>query len=162
MIDRQFYTHLLSDVNILLTKNNIRIKNNLPPEVLNNKKHTMNKIPTLLIFLSAIIWFLLLQSCSYDNIEEYYTDICDTTDVTYSGAVLPVIDRNCNNCHFAGNSTGVDLETYINIKTAADNGSLLGSIKHQPGYTPMPLNGKLDDCTIAKLEKWINDGTPNN
>jgi hypothetical protein len=116
------------------------------------------------LFIPILYWFIIttFQSCSNDNFEEYYTSSCDTLNVTYSVTIAPVIDRNCLGCHFAGNSTGVDLETYSDVKDAADNDALLGALKHLEGYTPMPLNGKLDDCTIQKIEIWIKNGTLNN
>lgn len=116
-----------------------------------------------LIFLGIIsMLFLVFKSCSYDNLEEYYSDVvCDTLNVSYSQTIKPILDRNCNGCHFAGNSSGIDLETHADVKASADNGSLLASIKYEPGWSPMPKSGKMDDCTIAKIEKWVNNGTPN-
>ncbi len=44
-----------------------------------------------------------------------------------------------------------------------NNGSLLGVIKWESGYTAMPLNGnKLTDCEIIQIENWIQNGTPQN
>ncbi len=45
----------------------------------------------------------------------------------------------------------------------AQNGYLYGNITHAPGYNPMPDGGgggKLSDCTIATIKKWIDSGTP--
>jgi len=40
---------------------------------------------------------------------------------------------------------------------------LMGTIKHESGWSPMPKNGnKLSDCKIQKIDRWILDGTPNN
>ena len=106
---------------------------------------------------------MLLYSCSYDNEEEYYgLNECDTTNVTFSETIDPIISRNCKSCHYEGNGTGITLVTYNNIQTVAESGKLLGALKHLPGYDPMPQGGKLDDCTINKIETWVNDGTPNN
>ncbi len=114
--------------------------------------------------LLVLIAFLVgLSSCSSDNQEEFYNAECDTENVTFSATVKPIIDRNCKSCHSAGNASGgVALDTYTSIKSNVDNGSLIGSIKHLPGFSPMPLGGKLDDCTIAKIDAWINDGALDN
>ncbi|MBU3928662.1 MAG: hypothetical protein KKB74_12720 [Bacteroidetes bacterium] len=44
-----------------------------------------------------------------------------------------------------------------------NNGSLMGAIRHESGWSPMPKNtNQLDDCTIRKLEIWVANDTPNN
>ncbi len=115
------------------------------------------------LFIVSSFTVLILSACSNDNVEEYYsTKECDTENVTYSGTINPVIDRNCKSCHYSGNGSGVTLESYTDIKTNIDNGRITGAIKHMPGFSPMPQGGKLDDCTIAKIEAWINNGALNN
>lgn len=114
--------------------------------------------------LLAIACMLALAvSCSYDNLDEYYSDvICDTIDVSFSESVFPIIERNCLGCHFDGNSIGVELTTYTKIKDKVDEGKILGNIQHAPGFKPMPPNSKLDDCSVSKIEIWINEGALNN
>lgn len=113
----------------------------------------------LLLIISV---FVLAISCTKENAQEYYGGInCDTLNVSFSATVDPIMERNCKGCHFTGNGTGVTLASYNDIKNAADNGKLLGTIKHLPGFSPMPQGSKLDDCTISKIETWINNGAPN-
>lgn len=115
--------------------------------------------------LTPVIFSVLLSlsSCANDNQEDFYEQLqCDTSNITFSATIDPIIDRNCKSCHFSGNGTGVTLVSYNDIKALVDNGSLMGAIKHQAGYSPMPQGGKLDDCTISKLDKWISDGALNN
>lgn len=115
------------------------------------------------LLIGASLFISVITSCSYDNEEEYYSiDKCDLTGISFAETIDPIIDRNCKGCHYEGNSTGVSLVTYNNIVDAAENGKLLGTIKHLPGFEPMPRGGKLDDCSIQKIEQWINDGTPQN
>jgi uncharacterized membrane protein len=115
-----------------------------------------------LIIFCTLIYF---SSCTYDNIEEYYGETCDTLDVTFSTTVEPILDVNCVSCHNSsfGNG-GVVLDSYAEVKKYADNGALLGVIDHQQGFEamPPPPSTKLDDCTIAKVEKWIEQGAQNN
>jgi hypothetical protein len=48
------------------------------------------------------------------------------------------------------------------VKAQATNGNLMGVINHAAGYSPMPKNSpKMDDCTISKIQAWINNGSPN-
>ena len=89
---------------------------------------------------------------------------CDTVNVSFAETVWPVIQGSCFGCHSGPSPQGgILLENYDDIVTAANNGLLLGTIKHEPGYSPMPQNGaQLSDCKISQIENWINDGTPNN
>ena len=121
------------------------------------------KKTALLIGLMVLIG---LNSCYYDSVEDLYPQppTCDTMGVTYSGSIEPIINTNCFACHSgSAPSANISLENYNDVVVAAQNGSLLGTIRHDNGWSPMPKNGnKLDDCSIKKLEVWINSGTPNN
>lgn len=124
----------------------------------------MIKKTTLFIFIATIF-----ASCYYDNLAELQPVInssqCDTAStVTYSNHVKTILDDNCNSCHATGVAYGsVTLDTYGGVKSAAQSGHLLGAIKHETTYSPMPKNGnKLSDCKIGQIEKWINAGTLNN
>ncbi|MBL7739002.1 MAG: c-type cytochrome [Chitinophagaceae bacterium] len=92
------------------------------------------------------------------------TGSCDTTVFTYSGAVKNIMSGKCAGCHNPSNLGGnVDLSTYNAVKASALNGSLYGSIAHQPGYSAMPKNAaKLSDCEIRQVQKWVNAGALNN
>lgn len=89
---------------------------------------------------------------------------CDSVNVSFASHIYPIIQTNCMGCHSGANpSGGIVLTSYQQIVAVANNNNkLLGTIKHQPGYSAMPPGGKLDDCSIAKIIKWISDGTPNN
>lgn len=117
-------------------------------------------------FYIAIISMFILNSCYYDNVEDLYPQppACDTSSVTFAGDVMPIINANCFACHSGSAPSGnVKLETYDNIVASVNNGGLMGTIRHESGWSPMPKNGaKLDNCSITKLEIWIADGTPNN
>ena len=89
---------------------------------------------------------------------------CDTTAVTFSGDVYPIMQAQCLVCHNDNRQDGgVNLDSYDLIKARGSNGKLMGTIEHQAGYNPMPPSGvKIDQCFIDKLNAWINDGMPNN
>lgn len=113
----------------------------------------------------AIVFLSFLSSCKYDNEETLYGDVCDTSQVTYTNDILPVFQQKCYSCHhdvlpLYGN---LDLADFDHIKRVVDNGRLLKYIKHEPDGIPMPKGGaKLPDCTILKIENWINQGIPKN
>lgn len=88
---------------------------------------------------------------------------CDTTQFTYAAVIQPLLATNCIGCHKApAPGGGIELSTYAAVRREADNGNLLGSITHASGFVPMPQGGKLSDCEITQIEKWINNGAANN
>jgi hypothetical protein len=89
---------------------------------------------------------------------------CDTSNVTYSGTIAPILQLYCTGCHSGSLlSGGIDLSVYTGVAAVAMNGSLEGAITHAAGYTPMPFGGnQLPDCEISQIIAWIDDGAPNN
>ncbi len=121
------------------------------------------------IFAAILITFIgwSLQSCYYDNKEELYgvTDFgCDTSLVTYSEDIAPVLQSNCDGCH--GSSTAqanVITDNYTDLKQVLQKGRFLGSINHESGFSPMPKNAeKISDCNLIKIRIWIDEGAQNN
>lgn len=105
----------------------------------------------------------VLSGCYYDVEEKLYPNECNTETVTYSGTVLPIIEGACYTCHDAlTQNGGVNLEGYDQFLVWVANGKVLTAIKHE-GQFPMPEDAaKLDSCTIAKIEKWIDAGALEN
>jgi hypothetical protein len=87
---------------------------------------------------------------------------CDTTSVTYTGTIWPIIQNNCYGCHSgASPGGGILLQDYTTVKAAAQSGKLYGSIAYQQGYVRMPKNGsQLPGCYIREVKKWIDLGMP--
>jgi hypothetical protein len=123
-------------------------------------------MPKGLLSLIIPIIAILLGSCAYHNEEDLYSDnsnSCDTSNVTYSGTVLPVLQASCLGCHAtavnAFDGGGVDLEDFESFKTRIGDGSFMGVITHSGGYPQMPKGGaKLDTCTVTKIKAWIDQG----
>ncbi len=109
-------------------------------------------------------------SCAYENEEDLYNigvepiDSCGITVVSYSSDIVPILDVSCNNaCHNENTRFGnVILDSYDNVNTFVLNGKLLGTIKHEDGFSPMPQGGKLENCEINLVEKWVEEGALNN
>jgi cytochrome c553 len=79
---------------------------------------------------------------------------------TYLTDVKPIVDASCGNkCHSASKTAGgIDLSNYEGVKKASLNNHLLQAIKHESGAKAMPrFAGKLNDVSIATIEKWINN-----
>ena len=89
---------------------------------------------------------------------------CDTTNVTYTGTISPLLIAKCAGCHNSATSSGnINLTTYSGAQLQALNGRMLGAISHTPGYTPLPQGGSmLPDCEIDEIRIWIENGAPNN
>ncbi len=92
---------------------------------------------------------------------------CDTSGtIGYTAQIKPIIDNNCVSCHSASvTSGGVNLDGYSHLQyygTTLQNGTpiLVGVISQMSGFKKMPPSGKLDNCSIRKIELWINQGTP--
>ncbi|MVN74974.1 hypothetical protein GO988_01400 [Hymenobacter sp. HMF4947] len=112
----------------------------------------------------------LLGACASQNGEDLYAasplpaPSCDPGPVTYALTVAPLLQQQCTRCH---NSTqlasGLNLSLYAQVKAVATNGSLLGTVNHDPGFPAMPQGGaKLSDCDIGHLRQWVAAGAPNN
>ncbi len=126
-------------------------------------EHLIIKSGKYLFTLSIIF---LLQSCYYDNNEDLYPQAptCDTTNVTFSNTIFPLINSNCTAHHSGGAPSGnVLLTNYDGISAVAKDGRLLSVIRHEEGWPPMPQGGgKLPECDIKKIEVWVNEGAANN
>ncbi len=114
-----------------------------------------------------------LAACYYDNEQDLYINdnsnpiVCDTTGITYSGSILPIISAKCSKCHAAANYStlggNIRLDSYSDIQVYSANGRIMGAISHSPGYSAMPQNDPaLSSCEIAFFKHWIQIGTPNN
>lgn len=120
------------------------------------------------IFFSLCLASLLLSSCYYDNEEYLYGPLddgtCDTLNVSYSVNVKPILEQECFACHdFTAPGGGVVLTEFSQLQNAIIDGSLLGAIKHEPGFSNMPKSGnQLPACDIQRIEAWVQAGAPNN
>jgi len=125
------------------------------------------------ILLPIAITFLLIISingCYYDSQEFLYPQLntsCDTTNVTFSGSVAPILSNYCLSCHSnntaASFGNNIKLQDYADVKLRVDDGKLIGSIMHSSGYSPMPKGtAPLESCKLTIINKWVNAGAPNN
>lgn len=121
--------------------------------------------PLTWVALVLVAILLSATGCYYDKEEVLYpSTACDTSAVTYSMSVVPVLSANCISCHGGSTpSAAIRLDTYAGVKQQVDNGRLLGAINHEASYSAMPKGGnKLSVCNIAKIRIWVAGGGLNN
>jgi hypothetical protein len=127
-----------------------------------NQIHNTRIRKVRIIFASLILILVFSGSCSKEDVDPKHP--CDTIEVTYAGVVQPILEQNCYGCQGNGSTNGgVDLGSYDAVLVPANDGRLSGAINHEPGFSPMPSrNPKLDSCGIYFIDKWIDEGAPNN
>jgi Planctomycete cytochrome C len=120
-------------------------------------------IRLLLAGCLSIMW--MVSSC-VSNVEEelYPPDNCDTAQVTFMLTVVPILELQCYECHSGDEPiSNIPLDNYEGVKKKADDGTLIGAIRHRENFSPMPENSPaLPECDIQKMERWVANGAPDN
>ena len=118
----------------------------------------------------------LLYGCYYDNLEELHPSPppCDTTGIiSFSTDILPIMLHSCGSQNLACHQTdasqsGYGLGNYTDvINTINGSGSFLETITHDPSissakWMPKGSSAKIDNCSILKIEAWLNSGMLDN
>ena len=120
----------------------------------------MKKIIIIMISISAIVLF----SCKKEKSEEPVVTPVPVS-VKFAVDVQPIFQQSCGtggSCHGSGNmSDGKVFETHAGA-SAVPNSIIMGSIKHESGFSNMPKSGtKLTDTKIAIIQAWIDGGKLN-
>lgn len=122
----------------------------------------------------SLITGSFLSSCYYDSMEElgYLGTVCDTTAVSFSSDIQPLLDGSCLTCHSATNADalggGNNMEGYdnvLNFVTAGDPSSstFYASVAWITGTSFMPKGeSQLPACDINTVKAWIDQGALNN
>ena len=127
----------------------------------------MKKVNVVAALITVFSILVINPGCQHDC-EEVVPDDgdppvepCDTTNITYDGSVFPIFQQYCLSCHSGETPEGgIDLNNYDQVAFLAESGTLLGALRHEEGYTPMPQNSPmLDSCLIARIEIWVRDTT---
>lgn len=114
-----------------------------------------------------ILFLCFLFSCTSKRGEliqpKAYPCGADTLTITYTTFIGSMLVKNCtfSNCHNSGSVFG-DYTIYSGIKAKVDNGSFESrvlKIKDMP-YVGTPGPTSLDNCTLQKIQTWINHGAP--
>ena len=131
------------------------------------------KLSVYLLILTVGATLAFLPGCYYDNNEELHPELlfngnCDTTVVIkYSTDIQPILNNSCganNSCHNDFSSSGIALNNYNGTRTVAVSGKMWSAITWDGNALRMPQgsSSKINDCSQAKIRKWIDEGTPDN
>lgn len=97
----------------------------------------------------------------YGALDEYCGIYCDTSNITYSGIIEPIINVSCKSCHSGARPNGgVSITNYNDVATLATTGILM-KVLVGDNVPLMPQGGALPECKIGQIEIWINNGFPN-
>lgn len=116
-------------------------------------------------FISLGMYIFFSTGCVNNKKDVLYA--CDSTNVSYSKTVKPILVNNCYSCHSTANANNLggsivlenysDITNWIDTDPNGDGGTLVKDIKHITN--PMPKSAsKLSDCDIAKIAHWVIEG----
>jgi len=117
---------------------------------------------------------LFTAGCYYDSKEELglLNPPCDTAAVSFSTAIVPILDAECMLCHSTANADalggGNNLYGYANVMNFVEPNDPNASILYQsvawiPGTSAMPKGGsQLGSCELALIPNWITQGAQDN
>lgn len=114
----------------------------------------------LVIFISAIT-----KSCTSNNEYDLYgLPQCDTLNITWESKISAILQANCVVCHNEEvNYKGVRHDNYQSELVVVNDGRLRGVVNHLDGYVKMPKDrGKLPACELELINKWLDNGAPEN
>ena len=121
-----------------------------------------------LFMLPAAAAILLSFSACYNDKADilYPQQACKLDTITFSNTIQPIVNAKCaiTSCHDAASAeAGYDLSSYSGVAQAVTDGSLLPSLNHESGYSPMPKNAdKLPTCNISQITRWVSEGSNDN
>lgn len=103
----------------------------------------------------------LIESWINQNSPNNSCSECDTTAYSFSGQIMPIMSTSCATsigCHASGSDFG-QFTSYDNIRPYVDNGSLMDRVVVK---MDMPIAAPLPPCDITIVQRWLEEGGPNN
>ena len=114
----------------------------------------MKKVIVFLMMLTIGSVFISCESATY-------SDISVVANPTYAANIGPIVKSTCAGCHSSGNQYP-DLENYVQVKEATENGDLLCRIdQSQACGRVMPQSGSMPQSTINMFKLWATQGYKN-
>ncbi len=127
------------------------------------------------LLIAAAFMLIAAAGCYNDKYDQLYvtpaTVTCDTTAVSYSTTIAPIISANCNiagGCHNTSGAatSGYDFTTYAGLLQVASYDYIITDINGTPSssrHHAMPLNlPKISQCDINQITAWVDQGAHDN
>lgn len=113
---------------------------------------------TIKIFILILITCYFGFSCESSTYDEISGEVANPT---YNSNVKNIIDNNCLSCHSAAAGQYPTMETYTQVRDAAENGNMICRIDDQSCGSVMPQSGRMPQVNINTIKKWAANGYPN-
>jgi hypothetical protein len=128
------------------------------------------KVKTLSFTL--LLALLTCWSCSFHNVDDDLRFDCATSPVSFADTIFPIFVKYCSNnangdCHWTGASIPKpDYTTYAGIKAKVDDGRIQARLfDGVPTFMPPSQTlgpPAVSDCDKTLIQRWMDDGAPNN
>lgn len=115
----------------------------------------MKTFKFLIVFMIVCIIGFSCDSKTYEEISG------EVANPTYTNNVKPIIENNCLACHSAVAAELPTMETYAQVRDAAENGNMICRIDDQSCGGVMPQTGRMPQNRINTIKKWVANGYPN-
>ena len=116
-----------------------------------------------LFSIGLFVCLLNFQKCSKSVFEDIPVSAILPLDriVIYDPEVAAIVSTFCTECHSGSSpSASLNLSTFQNVRQAMETGEMWERLNNK--LEPMPPTGQLSPLTLQILEKWMNDGYPEN
>lgn len=117
----------------------------------------------ILLGASLLLVISSFMACQKEDPNSVTYD-CSNLTPTYASDIKAIIDNNCarSGCHNSSTrASGIELSSYANVSSEADNPRFRGAIERLDGFSSMPKGGgKLSNDNLQKIYCWIESGKP--
>jgi hypothetical protein len=118
----------------------------------------------IILFISCCL-VIVFTGCTNGKADVIYpAPSCDTTLVSHSKDLTPIMAANCFDCHSGSNPIGGwNLQDTTTLQMLVLNGTLISAIEQDGNASLMPQGkAKLTPCEINKFIAWGDQGAKGN
>jgi len=120
----------------------------------------------LTYWIGVLVLCMVAFACSNDSKQDIPQNVMPPPVTnTYTASISNIMDTySCTlqGCHAGATPAfGILLTDYQSVRFQVENGRLLGTIKHEAGFSPMPKNlPKMAQEDIDRIDLWVSEGYP--
>lgn len=117
-----------------------------------------------LFLIVSCVSFCILHACTYRKESDLIKpgkEICDTSSVSFSASIKPILDTHCTSCHREGGTGPGNFNDFTTFQSYVNSGQIRNRVIDQKTMPPSS-NPDLSDCELTALDKWIKEGALNN